>query len=178
MIITNDKSMADKAKYLTTQAKDDAVRYLHNEVGYNFRLTNLQAALGVAQLERLPGFIRTKKRNYLEYKKLLAVIPGITLLGIPEKVSPNYWFYSVVVDKSVYGMDREGLMTELSRVGIQTRPIWHLNNLQKPYMRNHTYKVEKAVWFWDRVLNLPCSSGMTRVQVATVARHVKRLAGK
>jgi len=175
MIVTNNAVMAEKAKYLTTQAKDDAVRYLHNEVGYNFRLTNLQAALGIAQLERLPAFIKRKKVNYAAYKRHLAGIPGLTLLGIPKYAHPNYWFYSILVDKFIYGMDRERLMGELDRAGIQTRPVWHLNNFQKPYMGNQAYKVEKAVWFWERVLNLPCSADLTPAQVLFVARQVERL---
>ena len=69
MIVTNVPDFAEKAKYLTTQAKDDEVRYVHNEVGYNFRLTNVQAAIGVAQLELLPGFLETKRKNYLDLQK-------------------------------------------------------------------------------------------------------------
>ena len=69
MVVTNDPDFAEKAKYLTTQAKDDEVRYVHNEVGYNFRLTNVQAAIGVAQLELLPGYLETKRKNYLDLQK-------------------------------------------------------------------------------------------------------------
>ncbi|HBW21935.1 MAG: aminotransferase DegT [Elusimicrobia bacterium GWA2_56_46] len=173
MIVTNDKSIAEKAKYLTTQAKDDAIRYVHNEVGYNFRLTNLLAALGVAQIEKLPGYIKIKKANYLEYKKRLAGIKGVTLLGTPAGTSPNYWFYSIIIDKDAYGADRERLMAKLESSGIQTRPIWFLNHLQKPYSKNQAFKIEKATWFWERVLNVPCSSGLTKRQVAYVAAKIK-----
>lgn len=177
MLVTADKKMAAMAKYLTTQAKDDAVRYVHNEVGYNFRLTNMQAALGVAQLEQLPAFITRKKENYGWYKKALAGVQGLELMGIPGGTSPNYWFYSLLIGKEVFGRDRDGLMSELNKTGIQTRPVWRLNHLQNPYRKNQAYKVRKACWFAERVLNLPCSSGLTEKQAAYVARAIKTAAG-
>lgn len=177
MLVTADKKIAEKAKYLTTQAKNDAVRYIHNEVGYNFRLTNIQAALGVAQLEQLPDFIRRKKANYSLYKKALAGVRGLELLAVPEGTSPNYWFYSLLIDKGVFGLDREGLMTALDRAGIQTRPVWHLNHLQKPYRHGQAFKIDRAGWFVERVLNLPCSSGLTKTQVARVVSSIKGATG-
>ncbi|MBI4351545.1 MAG: LegC family aminotransferase [Elusimicrobia bacterium] len=173
MVVTADKKMAAKARYLATQAKDDAVRYVHNEVGYNFRMTNIQAALGAAQLEQLPAFIKRKKDNYAFYRKALAGVKGLELLGVPEGTSPNYWFYSLLIDKAAFGLDREGLMAALGKAGIQTRPVWHLNNLQEPYRRNQAYKVNRAPWFVERVLNLPCSTGLTKEQAARVVAAVK-----
>ena len=175
MIVTGSKAMADRAKYLTTQAKDDAVRYVHNEIGYNFRLTNLQAALGVAQMEHLHAFIEIKKRNYRSYAEHLSDIDGITFLGAPEHTSPNHWFYSVLVDKAAYGRDRESLMVGLERVGIQTRPVWRLNHLQKPYSRNQAYKISRALWFWERTLNLPCSVSLTGGDIRRVCGFLGKL---
>jgi perosamine synthetase len=177
MLVTADKKMAEKAKYLTTQAKDDAVRYVHNEVGYNFRLTNMQAALGVAQLEQLPAFIKRKKENYGRYKKALAGVKGLKLLGVPEGTSPNYWFYSLLIDKAAFGLGREGLMAALGKASIQTRPVWHLNHLQKPYKNSQAFKINRAGWFVERVLNLPCSSGLTKEQAARVVGAIKAAAG-
>jgi len=162
MLVTADGKMADKAKYLTTQAKNDAVRYVHDEIGYNFRLTNLQAALGVSQLEELPAFLKTKEENYGVYREGLAGIPGLTLLGVPPGTAPNYWFYSLLVDKKLFGADRERLMAALDKAGVQTRPVWKLNHLQKPYAKNQAWKITKAGWFHERVLNLPCSSSLKR----------------
>lgn len=174
MLITGDKKMAQLAKHLSTQAKSDGVRYVHDEVGYNFRLTNMQAALGLAQLEQLPGFIRTKKRNYLAYKKFFAGI-GLEFLDIPRSVVPNYWFYSLLLaDVS----QREGLMVFLAKRGIQSRPVWELNHRQKPYAGNQSYRIEKAPKFRDRVLNIPCSSGLTTAHVAKVCSAVKEFVWK
>ena len=77
MIVTDNEEYAKKARYLTTQAKDDDVQYIHNEIGYNFRLTNIQAAMGVAQVEQLPKYLKTKKRNYQLYKNKIDKISGV-----------------------------------------------------------------------------------------------------
>lgn len=178
MIVTNNRRLAEKAKYLTEQAKDDQVRYIHNEVGYNFRLTNLQAAIGLAQLEQLKGFIRTKKHNYDLYCELLKDIPGIRMLGVPEGASPNYWFYSLLIDKKIFSADRDGTMRRLQKSGIQTRPIWYLNHLQRPYRMNQAYKITRAPLFWKQVLNVPCSTNLKPAQVKYVAGVIRDMAGK
>ena len=169
MIVTNNRLLAEKARYLTNQAKDDPVKYIHNEIGYNFRLTNLQAALGLAQLEQLKKFIKIKKSNYELYCKLLTSVRGLKMLGTPDGTSPNYWFYSLLVINKVHGIGREKLMDNLTKKGIQSRPIWQLNHLQLPYRKNQVYKIEKAPWFWERVLNLPCSTDLQEKQVRLVA---------
>lgn len=173
MIVTNNKSLAEKARYLLEQAKDDPVRYIHNEIGYNFRLTNLQAALGLAQLRQLNRFIKTKKNNYELYAKLLKGIDGVKMLGIPAGTSPNYWFYSLIVNKKEYGIDREKLMDALQKKNIQTRPIWYLTHFQKPYCNNQAYKIEKAIWFWGRVLNIPCSSNLKKKELLEVVSAIE-----
>lgn len=175
MIVTNNKALAQKAKYLTNQAKDDPVRYVHYEIGYNFRLTNLQAALGLAQMEQLKNFIRIKKNNYALYCKLLSPVKGLKMLGVPDGTSPNYWFYSLMVDDKEYDMDREKLMLCLAKNKIQARPIWYLNHLQRPYRMNQAYKIENAPKFWKRTLNLPCSTGLQTKQIEYVASVIRKL---
>jgi len=177
MIVTNNRLLAEKAMYLINQAKDNPINYIHNEIGYNFRLTNLQAALGLAQLEQLKGFIAIKKRNCELYKGLLSSVSGLDVLGSPQGTSPNYWFYSLLVEKKEYGMDREKLMNSLTAKGIQTRPIWYLNHLQCPYRKNQAYKIEKALWFWKRVLNFPCSTSLNLKQVKLVSSAIRSLSG-
>jgi perosamine synthetase len=175
MVITGNKALAGKAKYLSEQAKDDPVRYIHNEIGFNFRMTNLQAALGLAQLKQLKGFIKTKRSNYNLYKELLKNVDGIEILGIPKATSPNYWFYPLLIEKKRFGMDKGLLMDRLLAKGIQTRPVWYLNHLQKPYVNNQSYKIEKAFWFLQRVLNLPCSSSLKKNEIEKVASAIKIL---
>ena len=168
MLVTNNKEYADKARYLTTQAKDDGVHYVHNEVGYNYRLTNIQAAMGVAQLEKLAEFIDIKRRNYKTYKQRIDKISGLHLAEIPDYAFSNCWYYCVRIDRTRYGLDRESLMSFLQKEGVQTRPLWQLNHLQKPYEKCQAYRIERAYELLDNTLNIPCSVNLTLSQIDRV----------
>ncbi|MBT7899628.1 MAG: LegC family aminotransferase [Candidatus Marinimicrobia bacterium] len=161
MILTNDESLAEKVKYLTTQAKDDPIRYVHNEIGYNFRLTNIQAALGVAQLEQLPSILKRKKEIYDFYQSTIKNIDGLSLSKVPEYAHNNHWLNLLQIDSKVYNEDREVLMKRLEENGIQTRPVWKLNHEQKPYKDCQYYKVEKAKKLVENSLCLPSSSNLS-----------------
>ncbi len=173
MVITNDKTSAVRARYIINQAKDDPVRYIHNEVGYNLRLSNLQAALGLVQLGELEHFIKIKKRNFKLYSNELKGLKGIELLDTPAGTMPNFWFYSLIIEKKEYGRDKEELMRILTLKNIQTRPIWYPNHLQRPYVNNQAYKIEKTLWYWERVLNIPCSTSLKEAQVKYVASIIR-----
>ncbi|MBU4444532.1 MAG: LegC family aminotransferase [Candidatus Marinimicrobia bacterium] len=173
MIVTNNRDYAERAKYLTTQAKDDPVRYIHHEIGYNFRLTNVQAALGVAQLESLQDYIIVKKKNYEYYKLNIDSIPGLYLANVPEYGHSNYWFYCLRINPDGYGKNREELMKYFSEHKIQTRPIWYLNHLQQPYKNAQSYRIEYAYKLYDRTLNIPCSVNITQAQLDTVIKVLK-----
>ena len=161
MILTDDESLAKKARYLTTQAKDDPVRYIHNEIGYNFRLTNIQAALGVAQLEQLPGFLNRKREIYHQYKDGFMDIDGLDLSESPEYAINNHWLNVVRIDGLKYSFDRELLMLNLSEYGIQTRPVWGLNHLQTPYQKHQNYLIDNAVALVANSLCLPSSMNLS-----------------
>ncbi len=173
VIVTNDAKIAQKARYLINQAKDDPIRYIHNEIGYNLRLINIQAALGLAQLEQLDRFIKIKKQNYKIYASSLKGIEGVNLLGVPEGAAPNYWFYSLIVEKNKYGIDNLMLLKAFEKKKIEARPIWYLNHLQKPYRKSQAYKIEKALWFWQRVLNLPCSTSLRKDNITKVVSVIR-----
>ncbi|MCJ7679818.1 MAG: LegC family aminotransferase [Candidatus Aminicenantes bacterium] len=174
MIVTDDEKIAEKARYLTTQAKDDPVRYIHHQIGYNYRLTNIQAALGVAQLERLSDHLIAKKSNYDFYRKEIADIPGLTLAGTPDYADNNHWMYALLIDKKTYGRDRENLMSYLTDNGIQSRPLWMLNHLQKPYAGCRAYRIEQALNLYDRTLNIPCSVNLTEEDREHVVKMLKK----
>ena len=99
MILTNDLKIAKRAKYLTTQAKDDNINYIHNDIGYNFRLSNLQAALGIAQLESLPSYIRRKRKIHKIYKKKINKIAGLRVSETSNSSKCNYWLNIVEFKK-------------------------------------------------------------------------------
>jgi len=161
MILTNDESLAEKTKYLTTQAKDDPIRYVHDEIGYNFRLTNIQAALGVAQLEQLPEILKRKKEIYNFYQSTIENIEGLSLSKVPDYADSNHWLNLLQIDNKVYNEDREVLMKRLEENDIQTRPVWKLNHEQKPYKDCQYYKIEKAEKLVKNSLCLPSSSNLS-----------------
>ena len=172
MILTDDESLAEKAKYLTTQAKDDPVRYIHHEIGYNFRLTNIQAALGVAQLEQLPSILKRKKEIYDFYQSALEKIDGLSISKVPDYAENNHWLNLLQVDIGIYGENSEALMQRLDENGIQTRPVWSLNHEQMPYKNCQYYKIENAKKLVENSLCLPSSSNLTKENLEKVASQL------
>ena len=168
MILTNDQQLADKARYLTTQAKDDPVRYIHHEIGYNLRLTNIQAALGVAQLEQLPGFLKRKKDIHQEYVETVETIKELTMARMPDYAENNHWMNLLQVDGTTYGTNREGLMARLEKNGIQTRPVWALNHKQRPYTDCQSYKIKRAEELVKNSLCLPSSTNLATDQINSI----------
>lgn len=169
MIVSNDEELLGKARHLTTQAKSDELYYTHDEIGYNYRMTNLQAALGLAQLEQLESFIQIKKANFELYQEKVREINGLTLVEFKKGIRANYWFYTLIINEQEYGLNRDGLLEILSKHKIQTRPVWGLIHQQKPYLNNQTYAIEKALYYGANALNIPCSSNLTEEEVLRVA---------
>ena len=162
-------------KFLSTQAKTDAHNYIHDEVGYNYRMTNVQAAIGVAQLEYLEEFIDRKNKNYDSYKGLFEGAKGITLLPFRKGTRSNKWFYSLELDLESKGLTLLQVIDELGKAGVQTRPIWGLIHEQKPYEADVAYKIDKAIDYAKKVINIPCSTNITDEDINTVATEIKKL---
>lgn len=173
MIVSQNLDSLRKIKYLSTQAKDDELYYIHNEIGYNYRMTNLQAALGVAQLEQLEKFIEVKKRNYEFYKNELDKIKGLSLLPFNNAIRSNYWFYSLMIDNSMIEKSRDEIIKFLNEQNIQTRPVWGLIHEQKPYRQNQSYHIEKAKFYYEKIINIPCSTNLTEEDVIRVLNVIK-----
>lgn len=170
-----DNAVVDHLRFLSTQAKTDPYYYIHDEVGYNYRMTNLQAALGVAQMEELPEFIRRKQANYEKYKRLFEGIELCKLVPFREGTSSNKWFYSIEINRDRINEPMRGIITALQDKGIQTRAIWGLINEQKPYIGEVTYKLEKAPYFAERILNIPSSTQITDEEIEYVVDAIKQL---
>ena len=172
MILTDDESLAEKGKYLSTQAKDDPIRYVHDEIGYNFRLTNIQAALGVAQLEQLPSILKRKKEIYDFYHLTIENIDGLSLSKVPDYAESNHWLNLLQIDNKVYNEDREVLMKRLEENGIQTRPVWKLNHEQKPYEDCQYYKIERAFNLVEKSLCLPSSTNLNFSSIKIIIKNL------
>lgn len=174
MIVSMDEYLLQRAKHLTTQAKIDMLNFVHDEVGYNYRMTNLQAALGIAQLEQLEGFIETKLENYKHYQEGIKEIDHMSILPFSSGIRSNHWFYSLYCEDGL-SMQRSDLIDGLTNLGVQSRPVWALIHEQRPYANSRAYHIEKAVEYHKRVLNVPCSTNLTAEQVDEVLEDIKKL---
>lgn len=177
MIVSNNQEYLDQARYLTITAKnttpEDVLYFVHGEVGYNYRMLNLQAALGVSQMDELENFIKTKTSNYQIYKQELAGVKGITILPFESGIRANHWFYSLYIDENEFGESRDVLMHRLIESGIQCRPIWKLIHMLDPYKDAQSYEVEKAIDYAAHILNVPCSTNLTAGDVKYVCEQIK-----
>ena len=176
MIATNNETIARRARYLTTQARDDAIEYIHNERGYNYRLSNIQAAVGCAQMEQLDDFIAAKLRIAKLYAKLLGKVPGITTMRQAPEASSTFWLYTVLVDETGYGSDSRALLRGLSDRGVQTRPLWQPLHRSPAHADCQAYACETADGLYRKGLSLPCSVRETDETIGRVADLVGGLA--
>lgn len=169
MVVSNDETAAGHMRYLSQQAKDDPLYFVHEEWGYNYRMTNLQAALGLAQLEELDGFLETKRRNYALYREKLADCGYGELLPFGSGDGSNHWFYSFAL-REPDGAKRDRLLRYLNDRQIQARPIWKLNHTQTPFRKYRAMDCKRAERFYDRVVNIPCGTNLTEEQLDRVCR--------
>lgn len=168
MIVTNDEALAKKAKHLTTQAKSDSFEYVHDEIGYNYRLVNIAAAMGVAQMEQLPVFIKRKKEIMAFYREQLHGIGDIRLQEVDKKVDPNCWLPTIMTEK------QKQLLTILNENNMQSRPFWVPMNQLGMFKENIYYNnnnISNEVY--QRCLSIPCSTNITDEQLKAVVDKIK-----
>ena len=161
MILTADRAVAERASYLTTTAKDDPVAYVHNEVGFNYRLGNVQAALGCAQLELLDEYIAAKRRIAAAYRDGLDGIAGLGVVGAAEWAEPTYWLSTVLVDAAAAGLDRDELLRALDARGVQSRPIWEPLHRSNAHRGAFAWQCDVAARIGEQGLCLPSSVGLS-----------------
>ena len=176
MIVTDHQDWAERVRYLATQAKDDPVEYIHGEVGYNYRLTNIQAAMGMAQLEQLDEFIAAKKRIAARYGEGLGGMAGIRLPKEAEWVKSIWWLYTIRVQEEKFGIDSRELMRRLQTVGIQSRPLWHPLHLSPAHTRSMRTDCQVAECLYKECLSLPSSVGLFLEEQERVVRGIAEMA--
>jgi perosamine synthetase len=169
-ILTDDDAIAKRARFLTTQAKADGIGYVHPEIGYNYRMNNVLAALGLAQLETIDQRLACKRGNFALYQQLLGPGGSARLIGQPEWSDANRWFYGYLCADAAA---KERLIEACLAAGVQVRPLWYPNHLQQPYVAVQSYQITRAVDFYDRLVNLPCSVTLTSDEVALVAGIIR-----
>lgn len=176
MIVTNNEAWARQAKYLTTQAKDDPLEYIHHEVGYNYRLTNLLAAMGCAQMELLPSFIDRKCEIASRYAKQLSEIPGITIMPEAPWAFSTHWLYTVLIDAQAFGMDSRALLRLLATKNVQSRPLWQPLHRSLALKDCGKFTCPIADRLSRDAISLPCSTGLSNEDLQVVIDVVKSAA--
>ena len=124
MVVTGEAAIADRVRHLTTQAKSDPVEHVHDAVGYNYRLTNVQAAVGCAQMDRLADLVEARRRIAGHYRAVFADVAGISFMPEASWARSTFWLSTVRVEAETAGIDRHGLAAVLDAAGIETQPLW------------------------------------------------------
>ena len=174
MILTNDKKLAQKAKYLSTQAMDDPIRYIHNDIGYNYRLTNIQAAIGLAQLEKIKFFLKRKNIIYNFYKKAFKKITDINFAKKPNYAKNNKWMLSIEIDEKKRKLKKNALIRFLFKNRIETRSTWLPIHKQRKYLNCETYKITNATKLYRKSLNIPSGTNLSLKQAGQVVKTIKK----
>jgi aminotransferase in exopolysaccharide biosynthesis len=157
-ILTNDETLAKRAKHLTTTAKlQHAWEYRHDEIGYNYRLPNLNAALGCAQLEQLPAMLKAKRKLFQRYQSAFASLQGVTLMTEPENCQSNYWLQTLLLDVD-QSDQRDDVLAVTNANKYMTRPAWVLMDELPPFKDCPSMDLPMAIALSKRLINIPSSS--------------------
>jgi perosamine synthetase len=162
MLVTNDAEWAARARYLTTQAKDDPVEYIHGEVGYNYRLTNVLAAMGCAQMEQLDAYVAAKQTIAARYFAAFQDIPGVVPMPQADWSESTFWMYTVLINEGRFGMNSRRLLAALAEKKIQCRPLWqpiHRSPAHSGRWGEMSCPVSEDLC--RQCLSLPCSVGLS-----------------
>ena len=173
MVLGDDETLLQKIRHISTTARVTA-EYDHDMVGYNYRMTNLQAAVGCAQMERLESFLERKRYIRAFYEKELADIPGISFFPTPERQESACWFSGIVLEDGGIETVRR-ICAALKEDGIEARSFWKPVHLQQPYREAiRADSLEVAETLWDSIVTLPCSTGITDGELERVVTVTKR----
>jgi len=162
MITTDNASWAKRAKHLTTQAKSDPLEYQHDEIGYNYRLTNIQAAMGCAQMENLDAYVTAKREIAARYSAALSGVPGLFPMRAAAWADPTNWMFTMLVEPDQYGCASRQLIALLAEENIQTRPLWEPIHLSVAHRSGSAGNCPVAERLWNEAVSLPCSVGLSQ----------------
>ncbi len=157
-LLTEDEILAKRAKYLSTTAKiSHKYRYIHNDIGFNYRLPNINAALGCAQFKKIQDFLNSKRDLFYKYKEVMAPIKGIRLFQEPENSKSNYWLQTIILEKG-YENELEDILEKTNQNNIMTRPTWDLIHQSKMYYECPKSPLPVAESLAKRIINIPSSA--------------------
>jgi dTDP-4-amino-4,6-dideoxygalactose transaminase len=160
-LVSSDMLTIQRARYLSTQAREDLSYYQHLEVGFNYKMNNLAASIGLAQLEQLDGFVSKRRQINANYKKLLSPLEGLTFQEDSESTKANFWLTGVLIDEKITGISNECLRITLMKKGIETRFLWKPLHMQPVFKKTPYYGGNNAENMFKRGLCLPSSANLT-----------------
>jgi len=176
MIVTDRDDWAQRASYLTTQCKDDSIEYIHETIGFNYRLTNLQAAVGLAQMEQLQSYISAKRIIAKRYREALGDVPGITVMSEAEWACSTFWLFTILVNRSQFECGSRELLRTFADSRIQTRPLWQPLHLSPAHRRAYATDCSVAERLFEEALSLPCSVGLSTTGQGRVIEQLRSIA--
>ena len=176
-LLTDDEEMAARTRYLATQARQPVVHYEHTDIGYNYRLSNILAALGRAQLNRLEGMIERRRALRVRYRELFAAVPGVEMFGEPSGVDggptrDNFWLSSILVDPDTAGFTAEDLRVHLAGQDIEARPLWKPMHLQPVFAGRRAFTDGTGERLFTTGLSLPSGSVLDESSISRVVESI------
>ncbi len=175
-LLSNEKELIEKARFLSTQARDNAPHYQHSAIGYNYRMSNICAGIGRGQMEVLDERVNQRRKNFQIYKAALKNLEGIEFLDEPTGLFSNRWLTTILVDPSqTGGIDREQIRIELEKHNIESRPLWKPMHLQPIFKQYPYYGETIAENLFDKGLCLPSGSNLTYEEIYRVIDCIKQL---
>ena len=171
MILTKNKKYYTRARYLITQSKDNSKFYKHNNLGYNYRLSNLHSAIGLAQAKKLKIYLYKKKLIHNNYKRHINKIPGLKILENPKYSKSNNWLNILIVSKE-YKKDIKWIEKKLKNNNIESRFVWYPNHLQKHLKKHLRYKINNALHMVNNSICLPSSVNLSEVDIIKISKII------
>lgn len=184
-LLTDDAATDRRVRYLATQARQPVEHYEHTDIGYNYRMSNILAALGRAQLSRLEEMIEIRRQHRLAYRESFREVPGVTLFGQPSGTDDahtlgtrdNFWLTSFLIDPDEAGFTRDDLIAALAEANIEARPLWKPMHLQPVFAGARAYKDGTSERLFEQGISMPSGSALTNHQQARIRAAINGFLG-
>lgn len=173
MVVTNDDAWAKRIRHLTTQARTDSREYIHDEVGYNYRLPAINAAIGIAQIERLPALLQKKVAVAEYYRHALSGIAGLQVMPAAQWAEPTWWLYTIRVVDDAPPARRDAALDALMAAGAEARPLWRPSHMLPMYAEAERYRLEHTEPLYRTAISLPSSPGITREEQDLIVSTIR-----
>jgi pyridoxal phosphate-dependent aminotransferase EpsN len=177
MLVSSKEDLVKKARFLATQARDPAPHYQHSQIGYNYRMSNILAAIGRGQLAVIDDRVSRKSRIFADYRQGLADLPGIDFMPRASYAEPNYWLTVILIDPELFGVDREGVRLVLETENIESRPVWKPMHMQPVYQECRTRGGAVAGEIFEKGLCLPSGSSLDPIDQERIIEIIRRVRG-